>query len=268
MSKLPKVKGFKKFLHLSSCLGAGIVIIGALFKIMHWPGASIALIAGLGTEAFLFCLFATDVPHEEVDWTLVYPEIGGMGGHSADENHAEELPLTTQLDNALENAKIGPELLESLGFGMKALSDNANKMADITQAADATSEYVHSVKSAAKNVNSLSDSYNKASDSLTSLSLSKENTQDFGDQISKVSKNLAALNASYELQLQGSKEHVAVSGKFYDGLADLMKSLNDSVEDTKKYRHEMSSLSNNLSALNNIYGNMLSAMNFNKGTNS
>lgn len=150
MSKLPKVKGFKKFLHLSSCLGAGIVIIGALFKIMHWPGASIALIAGLGTEAFLFCLFATDVPHEEVDWTLVYPEIGGMGGHSADENHAEELPLTTQLDNALENAKIGPELLESLGFGMKALSDNANKMADITQAADATSEYVHSVKSAAK----------------------------------------------------------------------------------------------------------------------
>ena len=56
--KLPKVRGFKRFLHLASCLGASVVIIGALFKIMHWPGASVALIGGLGTEAFLFALFA------------------------------------------------------------------------------------------------------------------------------------------------------------------------------------------------------------------
>lgn len=271
MSKLPKVKGFKRYLHLASCLGASIVIIGALFKIMHWPGASIALIGGLGTEAFLFALFAIDIPHEEVDWTLVYPEIAGMGAHHEEkheEEKHEELPLTAQLDNMLEQAKIGPELLESLGSGMKALSDNASKMADITDAHSATSDYVDSVKSAAKNVNTLSDSYNKAAESLMSLSLSHEASETFGDQISKVSKNLAALNASYELQLQGSKEHLSVTGKFYDGLSELMKNLNDSVDDTKKYRHEMSSLSGNLSALNNIYGNMLSAMNFNKGANS
>jgi len=54
MSKMKKVSGFKKYLHLASCLGAAVVIIGALFKIMHWPGASIALIGGLGTEALLF----------------------------------------------------------------------------------------------------------------------------------------------------------------------------------------------------------------------
>jgi gliding motility-associated protein GldL len=271
MSKLPKVKGMKRFLHLASCLGAGIVIIGALFKIMHWPGASIALIAGLGTEAFLFCLFAIDIPHEDVDWTLVYPEIAGMGAvHHEDEKleHPEELPLTEQLDHALEQAKIGPELLESLGAGMKSLSENASKIADISQAHSATNEYVDSVKNAAKNVNSLSDSYNKASDSLLSLSMSSESSQNFGEQISKVSKNLSALNASYELQLEGSKEHLAVTSKFYDGLADLMKNLNDSVEDTKKYRQEMGQLSNNLLALNNIYGNMLSAMNYNKGANS
>jgi gliding motility-associated protein GldL len=268
--KMPKVKGMKRFLHLASCLGAAVVIIGALFKIMHWPGASYALIAGLGTEAFLFALFASDIPHEEVDWTLVYPEIAGMGAHPEEEKleKPEELPLTAQLDNMLEQAKIGPELLESLGSGMKALSDNANKMADITQAHSATSEYVENVKSAAKNVNTLSDSYNKAAESLMSLSLSHEASETFGDQISKVSKNLAALNASYELQLQGSKEHLSVTGKFYDGLSDLMKNLNDSVDDTKKYRQEMASLSGNLSALNNIYGNMLTAMNFNKGANS
>ena len=65
--KLPKVKGFKKFLHLASCLGASVVILGALFKIMHWPGCNQMLIVGLGTEAFLFALFTSDIPHEEYD---------------------------------------------------------------------------------------------------------------------------------------------------------------------------------------------------------
>ena len=115
MSKLPKVTGFKKYLHLASCFGAAIVIVGALFKIMHWPGASAALIGGLGTEAVLFCLFAIDIPHEEYDWSLAYPELGGMGGH--EEEHALEsgLPVSAQLDAMLADAKIGPELIESLG---------------------------------------------------------------------------------------------------------------------------------------------------------
>ena len=61
MSKLGKVTGFKRYLHLASCFGASIVIVGALFKIQHWPGANAALIAGLGTEAVLFCLFGIGI---------------------------------------------------------------------------------------------------------------------------------------------------------------------------------------------------------------
>jgi gliding motility-associated protein GldL len=118
MSKLGKVKGFKRFLHLASCLGASVVILGALFKIMHWPGCNEMLIVGLGTEAFLFGLFASDIPHEEVDWTLAYPELAGMA-HEETHEHDSSLPVSQQLDNMLENAKIGPELIESLGNGMK-----------------------------------------------------------------------------------------------------------------------------------------------------
>ena len=77
---------------------------------------------------------------------------------------------------------------------------------------------------------------------------------------SAVTQNLSALNATYELQLQGSKDHLDATSKFYDGLQDLMKNLHDSVDDTKQYRQEMSKLSSNLTALNSIYGNMLSAM--------
>lgn len=264
MSRVPKVTGFKKIMHMITGFGAAVVIVGALFKIQHWPGSSLLLIVGLLTEAAIFCLAALDVPHEEIDWTIVYPELAGMGEHH--EEHVEdEMSLTNKLDNMLEQAKIGPELIDSLGNSMRALSDNASKMADISNAHAATNEYVDSVKSAAKNVNNLSDSYNKAAESLNGLSLSNESGTSFGEQLSKVSKNLSALNASYELQLQGSNEYLKSSSQFYDSLGSLMKNLHDSVEDTRRYKSEISNLSTNLSALNTIYGNMLTAMNFKNG---
>jgi gliding motility-associated protein GldL len=262
MSKLGKVQGFKRYLHLASCFGASIVIIGALFKIMHWPGASIALIGGLGTEALLFALFGIDIPHEEVDWTLAYPELAGMGHEEPEEHNG--LPVSQQLDKMLEEAKIGPELIESLGTGMKTLSDSANKIGDISDAHSATSEYVSSVKQASQNVSTLADTYKNAAKSMEDLANSNDAGYSIGESLNKVSKNLSALNATYELQLQGSRDHLEATNKFYDGLSDLMKNLHDSVEDTRKYRQEMSTLSNNLTALNTIYGNMLSAMNYNK----
>ena len=262
MSKLGKVKGFKRYLHLASCFGASIVIVGALFKIMHWPGASIALIAGLGTEALLFILFGIDIPHEEVDWTLAYAELAGMGHDEIEEQEkSHSLPISNQLDNLLADAKIGPELLESLGSGMRSISDTAGKIADISNATVATNEYVDSVKSASKNVSQLADTYSKAADSISTLADANDAGAAIGDSLTKVSKNLSALNATYELQLQGNKTHLDATSKFYEGLSDLMKNLNDSVDDTKKYRQEMATLSNNLTALNTVYGNMLSAMN-------
>lgn len=262
MSKLGKVKGFKRYLHLASCFGASIVIVGALFKIMHWPGASAALIAGLGTEAVLFILFGIDIPHEDVDWTLAYPELAGMGHDEIEEvekNH--NLPISNQLDSLLADAKIGPELLESLGSGMRSLGDSASKMADISNATVATNEYVDSVKNASKNVSQLADTYSRAADSIATLAESGDAGNSIGESLTKVSKNLSSLNATYELQLQGSQSHLEATSKFYDGLSDLMKNLHDSVDDTKKYRQEMATLSTNLSALNTVYGNMLSAMN-------
>ena len=260
MSKLGKVKGFKRFIHMASCIGASIVIIGALFKIMHWPLCNEMLIVGLSTEGFLFMLFASDIPHEEVDWTLAYPELAGMGHEEIPEEEGSKLPLSQQLDNMLADAKIGPELIESLGTGMKTLSDSANKIGDLSNAHDATNEYVNSVKKASTKVSDLADTYQKAAVSMAHLAESNETGQSIGESLNQVSKNLSALNATYELQLQGSKTHLDATAKFYDGLHELMKNLNDSVEDTKTYRKEMGQLSGNLTALNTIYGNMLSAM--------
>ena len=263
MSRLPKVKGMKKVMHQASCFGAAIVILGALFKIMHYPGAGIMLPFGLIVETLLFVAFGLDIPHEEVDWTLAYPELAGMGHDEIVHEEEEEtnLPITQQLDNLLADAKIGPELIESLGAGIRNLTDSTGKMADIGNAAVATNEYVDNVKAASRNVSDLATTYRSAADSMAGLAEANSVNMEIGDSLAQVSKNLSALNATYELQLQGSQSHLEATNKFYGGLVDLMQNLHDSVDDTKKYRQEMSTLSTNLTALNTVYGNMLSAMN-------
>jgi len=257
-------KKWKSFMAKLYGFGAAIVIVGAMFKIMHWPGAGPMLVVGLSTEAVIFFFSAFEPPHEEIDWSLVYPELAGMHGEEGEETEHKKIEdkgsVTEQLDAMFEEAKIGPELIASLGEGMRSLGDQASKLNNITDASVATNDYVSSVKSAAKNVSTLSDSYSKAAESLMGLTVNNDESASFGDQIVKVSKNLAALNASYELQLQGSNDHLKATSKFYDGLENLMKNLNDSVDDTRKYKDQIAQLSSNLESLNTIYGNMLNAM--------
>ena len=106
-------KVWKQFMAKLYGFGAAVVIVGALFKIQHWPGASYMLTAGLGTEAVIFFFSAFEPPHEEVDWSLVYPELAGMHGEEGTLIE-DKGSLTEQLDNLLEEAKIGPELIASL----------------------------------------------------------------------------------------------------------------------------------------------------------
>ncbi len=284
----PGTRGWKKFMAKLYGLGASVVIIGALFKIQHYPGAGPLLVLGLTTEAIIFAFSAFEPIHEELDWSLVYPELAGMHGDADKDELAEEkLSVTEQLDNMLEEAKIGPDLIASLGSGMKNLSEQAGKMADISQASVATSEYVSSVRSASQSANELSSSYTKAAQSIMGISMSTEDSanalknqmsnfmqgltassnesETYSSQLSKVSKNLTSLNSMYELQLKGSEDHVKATAKIYAGIETLMENLTSSVDDTRKYKQEISALASNLENLNTVYGNMLTAMNVRKG---
>ncbi len=380
--------------------GAAIVILGALFKIQHWPLAGTFLTLGLVTEATIFFFSAFEPPHAEPDWTLVYPELAGM----YDDELKEELEsdrkrqqqvhgdaISQQLDKMLEDAKIGPELLESLGKSFETLSENTGKFASLSNATVATEEYVSNMHGASEKAQQLSDSYNKtaeilnndatasesylqslqsAATSMNNLSetyaradevfknditaneefvssiksaaesvnelkekyvqssealarsaeaidLTKIDGSEYADQLQEISKNLAALNAVYALQLQSSNDQLqntnslqekmgefidniqassdnslrfkenlsALNSAFeqqisniseqgekttalYDGMDKFIEDLKASSSNTKQFQDELVSLTRNISALNNIYGNMLSAMNFNQEQNT
>ena len=243
--------------------GAAIVIVGAMFKIQHWPGAGPMLVVGLSTEAVIFFFSAFEKPHEDPDWSLVYPELAGIPGEGGDggKNRGPAgLSASQELDKLLEDAKIGPELIESLGNNLRSSGDNVSKMSDITDASVATEEYVSNVKMAADNVGGLSDAYTKASASLGAMVVDGEGV-DFGSEMAKMAENITKLNTQYELQLQGTKQFLESSDSLYGGMSELMGTLNESVDDAKKYKEEVSQLAQNISSLNTVYGNMLSAMN-------
>jgi len=263
ISDLTQRKGFKTFMARLYGWGASIVIVGALFKIQHWPLSGAFLVLGLGTEAIIFFFSAFEPPHEDVDWSLVYPELAGMDdedSHSRKDRMKKKDPVAQQLDKLMQEANIGPELIESLGTGLRSISDSTSKLADLTNASVATDDYVKNVSDAARSVGEMTNSYTKAAQAVDQLSSSTEEVRVYKDQVVAAGKNLAALNAVYELQLQDSNEHLKQTTKFYDGINELMSNLSSSLEDTRKYRDEVSTLAKNLNQLNTVYGNMLSAM--------
>lgn len=260
-------KQFKNIMAKLYGIGAAVVIAGALFKIMHWPGANAMLILGMGTEVLIFVVSAFEPIHMDLDWTLVYPELAGMHDGHGDKKE-DKKSVTETLDKMLEKAKIGPELIESLGSGMKNLSEQASKMSNLADASVATNEFTSNVKNASQKIGSIGNSMTEleSASSKTSKALdliSNTTSQQAGayaESLGSFSKNLTTLNSAYELQAQA----ITKATKMYEGVERSIASLGDSANDANKFRQQMSALTDNLASLNTIYGNMLSAMNFKK----
>ncbi len=196
-------KKWKKTMNFVYGFGAAIVIVGALFKILHLPGANAMLSIGLLTEAAIFMISAFEPVHQEPDWSLVYPELAG-----GEPTKKASGSVSQQLDSLLSQAKVGPELIESLGTGLLSLSTNVKEMSSLSNAAIATNEYVDATHKATQNMGSIADSSAVVSDSLGSFSSSLSNvmnnlseseaaTAQFKDEISDLNKNLSNLNSIY-----------------------------------------------------------------------
>jgi gliding motility-associated protein GldL len=286
LAEIVQSSGWKSFMAKLYGWGASVVIIGALFKIQHWHGAGTMLTLGLFTEAIIFFFSAFEPLHEDVDWTLVYPELSGIGdeepgaiggrdpgykGIAGGGAGGGSLALS-KFDEMLEKADITPDLFQKLGVGMKKLSEatsNISAMGDVTTASN---KYMNTVNAANDSLSRLSDSYQATAKVLgdansnygrvaETFSTIESGGKSYQQQLETLNKNLSALNAVYELQRKDTDQHIKESDQLYKGIQSMMKELTDSAGDTKKYREQISKLNENLSALNNVYGNMLAAMN-------
>jgi gliding motility-associated protein GldL len=252
-------KRFKVLMSRVYGLGAAVVIIGALFKIIHLHGADIMLIVGLCTEAFIFAVSAFEPVKEEIDWTLVYPELAGMepkGGKGKEEKKS----LTQQLDKMLEEAQIEQSMVNRLGDGLRSLTENVSKMSTASDAAVATNEYAERAKEAANTMATLNQAYSNAISSVEELGKTGEVSQEYYAQVNSVTQKMSSLNAIYEMELNESNNHMRQLNTFFGQLSRTVENLSDSESAANQLRDQFNKLNQNLNSLNTVYGNMLSAM--------
>ena len=276
LDNLVRSKGYKNFMAKLYGWGAAVVIFGALFKINHWPGGTVMLIIGMCTETVIFFLSAFEPPHVEFDWTLVYPQLAGMEDtEDLSKINGEEVeslistpessdPLTARLDKMLEEANITPELIERLGSGMNNLADSAQAMNGMAQAAASTDKFVSSLDGAAEAVtnlrqateavNTLTTIYQETAQALTSGDAS------YADEMKKLASSLASVNAMYEMQLQTSTSQLEATKEVETRIQNMMANFADSAEGVLKYKDQVDALTRKVAELNNVYGNMLAAM--------
>ncbi len=276
IDNIVRSNGYKNFMAKLYGWGAAVVIIGALFKINHWPGGTVMLIIGMGTETVIFFLSAFEPPHVEFDWTLVYPQLAGMEGgeglNAKADNFNNNLvdipedtdPLTARLDKMLEEANITPELIERLGKGMENLADSAQAMNGMANAAASTDKFVNTLdgaaeavgnlKQATEAVNTLTTIYQETAQALTSGDAS------YADEMKKLASSLASVNAMYEMQLQTSTSQLEATKAVEERIQNMMANFADSAEGVLKYKDQVDALTRKVAELNNVYGNMLAAM--------
>lgn len=260
-------------------VAAGVVMVGALFKLTHWRGANIMLTVGLLTEAFIFTLLGILPPAKEYHWERYYPDLninpdveayrkgiefhpfditGRDAGMTAAGGRSES--VTKSLDEMLEEANINAPNLQRLNDNFSKFGETVNQMKDITDVAAATGTYSQSAREAADALGEMKDTFIGATNTMQSFNDASESTVQFHSQIQVLTKNLGSLNQIYEVELEDANNHLKAMNKFYGTLVNASESMATSAEDAEAARKEIAKLSNNLASLNNIYGNMLGAM--------
>jgi len=253
---MAKKKGFLKsrtgkvVLNFIYGAAASVVIVGALFKILHWDGATEMLIVGMFTEAFVFLVSAFDPPHDEYEWERVYPQLVAENyeAPAIDSWSAPELP------------KIDGKVFDDLSTTISGLNENVAKLSAVTDAAGATNDYAVKIKEAADKIDSLNQSYSVAVSSMSSFANAASDAQAYHEQVQTITRNLTSLNSIYELELQDAKTHLKSLNQFYASMSEAMSSMSEASKDAQEYKAGMSQLNTNLQKLNSVYGSMLSAM--------
>jgi gliding motility-associated protein GldL len=233
-------KQYKKFMAQLYGWGAAIVIIGALFKINHFPGANLMLILGMGTEAVIFIFSSFEPLHKDYHWEVVYPELDDEE-HDGDEapvrggrprsgggGQANEL-VTQKLEELFLQANLTPEIFNRLEAGLQRLVDTTTNVNNVT------------------NVLAANDSYVEKVNRMTT-------------KMDETTESIAGLKEIYLKQMEVVNAQAQVTASLQGSMNEILETLSSSLEDAKKYKNDITDLSTKVAKLNDVYGKMMGAI--------
>ncbi len=282
----------KKIVGMVYSLGASVVIIGALFKIMHLPGAGAMLTVGMGVEALLFAIGCLDKPHAEYHWHEVFPQLLGYGTDPELLKELETRPRPTLMGGASGGSSVSASVpalsekeLESLKAGIGNLAKTATQLSELSTiatatnkltskldaASDAAEQFVSAGKTISEKSDALGSVYAQVTEDMQNVA---KGTKEYETKVASVAKQLTSLNAVYELQLQTLQKQVeaykAQTEKVVGATAQVetltasVKQMTDAAGNALKsqeaYVAGAKQLANQVADLNKVYGNMLNAL--------
>ena len=232
--------GLNKLVNVIVCVGASVVIVGALFKIQHWAGSDILLPVGLLIEAGIFLVYAILPP----------PDAGHV---------PEPATITSPKAPAIDWDTFKVDL-SKMSTNFQKLGTTVGQITDLGDVVKSTGDFSAKTKEATTALSGVSTAINTATASLTAFSGSAETSKQFHGQVQVLTKNLASINTVYELELQESNNHLKALNQFYGKLAQASSAMQSSADDAVRAKEQIAALANNLGKLNQVYGNMLTAM--------
>lgn len=253
-------------------LGASVVLMGALFKIQHWPGASIMLTSGMVTEAVIFAMLGLLPPHSDYYWERFYPGITENPHVEAYKKGIKHVHApghdqkgssgsgVSDMNKMLEEAQINSASLKRLGESFNKFGQTVDQIKDVSNVAASTEAYSKGAREAAEALGQMKTTFQGAAKSMGSFNEAAGDTVKFHEQVKVLSRNLGTLNQIYEVELQDANNHLKAMNKFYSNLVAASDAMANSAKDATSAKEQIGLLANNLTTLNKIYGNMLSAM--------
>ena len=242
-------KKLEKTVNTLVSLGAAVVIFGAWAKLLHKSFADFMLTVGLLTEAAIFLLYA------------FLPPAGNEMAEVAEalKKNADNSPANDELKKLIEK-EINPDQLKKLNESFAKLNTTIQGIASVGDMASASANFTNKTNEAANALSSLKDAYSNTAQSMQQFNAAAESSKAFHEQMTNLNKNLGSLNKIYESEVGDMTSHLKMMNTFYENLAKASQSLLDGAGDAKKTQEQIGLLAKNLSSLNIIYGNMLSAM--------
>lgn len=247
-------------------LGAAVVIVGAMFKLEGWAGATPMLIAGLSTEALIFAFSAFEPKGKDLAEIM-------ERSFPAKPLEPKKNPQGEKVDlkKMLKDANITGEDFKNLGAGMNNLSNSAKGLADLSNAAVASSTYADNAKKASETLGKMNQSYANTANALGDMAKAAKGTGEYQGQLKEAvgqyqaqlqnaSKQLTALNNVYKEELNDSQAHVKAIKSFYANIDTALAGVGAATKEAEEFKGVMAKLNSNVNSLNKVYGAMLSAM--------
>lgn len=264
----------QRFFNFAYSVGAAVVILGALFKILHLPGGNMLLTIGMGTEVLMFMLTAFDRPPKEYNWEEVFPVLASSDPSDRPEFNGGGIQGGVQSGTVQGGSGVQGGVIITGNVSIPSDYSSVSSDQVYIPTGDASQDYMNEMSGIAEQMHKLketTEALNKVSETLLeSYRAITENSENitqssigYVEQMQNLNRNISGLNTIYEIQLKSVASQLDAIDQVNKGIKDISKMYENTAGASTRYCEESEKMAMHMAQLNQVYAKMLNAMTIN-----